>query len=75
MSSEILVAIMGFMGTVFGSCLGAVSSAKLTNYRLSQLEHKLDNCPINAERISLMEQRSEEHEKRITKLEAKIEKA
>lgn len=74
MSSEILVAIIGFIGTAFGSCMGAVSTARLTNYRLEQLEKKFDNCPIKSERIALLEQRNEEHEKRIAKLEQKAEK-
>lgn len=74
MSSEILVAIIGFIGTAFGSCVGAFSTARLTNYRLEQLERKLDNFPIKSEQIILLEQRSEEHEKRITKLEQKAEK-
>jgi disulfide oxidoreductase YuzD len=74
MSSEILVAIIGFIGTAFGSCMGAVSTVRLTNYRLEQLERKFDNCPIKTERLALLEQRSEEHEKRITKLETKVEK-
>ena len=73
MSSEILVAIIGFMGTAFGSCIGAISTARLTNHRLEQLEKKFDSCPIKSERIALLEQRSEDHEKRIAKLERKAE--
>ena len=74
MSSEILVAIIGFIGTAFGSCMVAVSTARLTNYRLAQLEKKFDDCPIKSERLAILEQRGDEHEKRITRLEAKAEK-
>lgn len=74
MSSEILVAIIGFIGTAFGSCMGAVSTARLTNYRLEQLERKFDACPIKSERIALLEQRSDEHEKTYHKTRTKSRK-
>lgn len=74
MSSEILVAIIGFIGTAFGSCMGAVSTARLINYRVEQLEKKFDSCPMKSERLALLVQRSDDHEKRISKLEEKEHK-
>ena len=41
MSETIIVAIIGFLGAVIGSAAGVLASAKLTNYRLEQLEKKV----------------------------------
>lgn len=71
MSSEILVAILGFLGTLFGSGMGAFTVSRLTNYRLDQLEKKIDILFVKSERIALLEQRSEDYDKRLNKLEAK----
>lgn len=71
MSSEILVAILGFLGTLFGSGMGAFTASRLTNYRLGQLEKKIDVLSDKSERIALLEQRSEDYDKRLNKLEAK----
>ena len=71
MSSEILVAILGFLGTLFGSCAGALASSRLTNYRLEQVEKKVDAISTNKDRIIVIEQRINNYEKRIEKLESK----
>lgn len=42
MDSEIIVAILGLVGTLSGSFLGVMASSKLTNYRLKQLEEKVN---------------------------------
>lgn len=72
MSSELIIAIIGFLGTALGSGLGAFTSSSLTNYRLEQLEKKIDAFSDNSQRIALLEQRSEDYDKRIIKLESKI---
>lgn len=41
MSSEIIVALLGLMGTLAGSFLGVMAAQKLTQYRLQQLEEKV----------------------------------
>ena len=71
MSSEILVAFLGFIGTLLGSCAGAFASSRLTNYRLEQVEKKVDNLNENTSRIIVIEQRIDNYEKRIDKLESK----
>ena len=71
MSSEVLVAFLGFIGTLFGSCAGAFASSRLTNYRLEQVEKKVDNLNENTSRIIVIEQRINSYEKRIDKLETK----
>lgn len=42
MNSEIIVALLGLLGTLAGSFLGVLAASKLTNYRLSQLEEKVN---------------------------------
>lgn len=42
MAEEIIIALIGFAGAVIGSALGVLASAKLTNYRLEQLEKKVN---------------------------------
>lgn len=42
MSETIVIAIIGFLGTALGSILGVIASARLTNYRLEQLEKKVN---------------------------------
>lgn len=69
MSSEILIAILGFFGTASGSLIGAFTSSRLTNYRLEQLEKKVDNMNSMSERISLVEQKVNSNDQRINRLE------
>lgn len=42
MGSEIIVAILGMVGTLIGSGLGVYASASKTNFRLEQLEKKVE---------------------------------
>ena len=42
MSQEVLVALIGLGGSALGSVLGVMASARLTTYRLEQLEKKVD---------------------------------
>ena len=41
MDSTTLTALLGFFGTVVGSVGGILASARLTTYRLKQLEEKV----------------------------------
>ena len=42
MTEQLLVALLGFAGTLVGSLLRGLASQKLTQYRLSQLEEKVN---------------------------------
>lgn len=55
MTTEILVALLGFAGTLTGSLLGVVTAQKLTQYRLSQLEEKVGKHNNLVERTYLLE--------------------
>ena len=43
MSDAVLVALIGLAGSAVGSLVGIVVSSKLTQYRLEQLEKKMDS--------------------------------
>jgi len=41
MDNAIIVALLGFAGTLLGSLFGILAAQKLTQYRISQLEEKV----------------------------------
>lgn len=55
--SEVIVALISLCGTALGAFGGVVTSAKLTTYRLSQLEKKVDKYNNFAERIPIVEEK------------------
>lgn len=57
MTEAIIVALIGFLGAILGSALGIVASAKLTNYRLEQLEKKVNLHNNLIERVYLLEKK------------------
>ena len=60
MDSTIIVAILGFLGTILGSGLGVIASSKLTNYRIEQLEKKVDKHNGVMERTFRLEEQVKE---------------
>ena len=57
MSDEIIVALLALVGTLLGTFGGIVTSSKLTNYRLSQLEKKVDKHNGFGEKIPVLEEK------------------
>ena len=57
MSDGILSALLALLGTMVGTFGGLVTSGKLTNYRIEQLEKKVDMHNNFAQRIPLIEER------------------
>ena len=53
--NEIIVAILGFAGTLLGSLLGVITAQKLTQYRLAQLEEKVNRHNHLIERTFVLE--------------------
>lgn len=60
MSEAIIVAILGFAGTLAGSLLGVLAAQKLTQYRLAQLEEKVNKHNNLIERTFKLEGQMEE---------------
>lgn len=53
--SEIVVAILSLVGTLLGSLFGILAANKLVNYRLQQLEKKVDLHNNAVERLYIAE--------------------
>lgn len=69
MPNEIIVALIAFGGTVVGSFAGVMASSKLTNYRLSELEKKVDKHNSLIERTYILEEKMKVANHRIDDLE------
>lgn len=55
MDSTIVVALISCVGTLLGSLLGIIATSKLTQYRLEQLEAKVDKHNNVIERMTKAE--------------------
>ena len=61
----IAVALIGLAGSALGSILGVLASAKLTSYRLEQLERKVEVHNQVIDRVYKLEERTELQEEKI----------
>lgn len=55
MDPSVIVAFISFIGTVVGTFAGILASAKLSNYRISELEKKVDKHNTVIERTYKLE--------------------
>ena len=55
MSDTVIVALLSLIGTIVGSMLGVVASQKLTQYRIEQLEKKVQAHNNLIERTFILE--------------------
>ena len=55
MSSEIIVSLITLLGSAVGTFGGILLNARLTNYRIEQLEKKVDLHNSVIERVYLLE--------------------
>lgn len=65
MSNEIIIALIGLGGSALGSLIGIVANSKLTNYRIEQLEKKVDKHNNLVERTYKLEEKTEVTEERL----------
>lgn len=56
MSENVTIAVITLIGSGLGSLVGILASAKLTNYRIEQLEKKVDKHNSVVERTYKLEQ-------------------
>lgn len=70
MNDAIIVALLGFAGTLLGSLFGVLAAQKLTQYRLSQLEDKVNKHNNLIERTFKLEGRVTEVEHDIKDLKS-----
>ncbi len=69
MESTIIVAIISFVGTLIGTAGGIVTSGKITEYRLKELEKKVEKHTSFAVKIPLIEEKLKTLSSRVGKLE------
>lgn len=69
MNSDVVVAVIAFLGTCFGTVGGIMASAKLTNYRLTQLEKEFGKHSDIIEKIPVMEEQIKDIKKRLDSIE------
>lgn len=74
MSEGIIVAILSLVGTLGGSLGGVLVSSKLTNYRLQQLERKVDEHNGFGRLIPVMQEQIKELKNEISRLQSYHEK-
>ena len=72
MSETLLIAILGFAGTLAGSLLGVMAAQKLTQYRLQQLEEKVNKHNNLIERMTKLEGRVTEAEHDIRDIKQRV---
>lgn len=64
MPNEIIQIIISGFFSLAGAGFGAWSASRLTNYRLEQLEKKVDKLANTEQRLALLEQKIENYEKK-----------
>lgn len=73
MSDAVIVALLGFLGTLVGSVLGILAANKLTNYRIEQLEAKVEKHNKVIERVYKLEGRADVIENEIAEDERRLD--
>lgn len=75
-NAEIITTIISFIGTALGAVTGILVSNRLSNYRIEQLEKKLDKYANNVdemrERLVIVEQSSKSAHHRIDDVVAQL---
>lgn len=72
MATELVVALVSLIGTLVGSLFGVLTSTKLTVYRIEQLEKKVEQYNLIAERVAILEKDNADQWKRIDDMSADI---
>lgn len=73
MGDTVIVALIGFAGSGLGALAGVIASAKLTNFRLQQLEDKVNKHNNMVERTYKLEGRMTEAEHDIRDLKGRAQ--
>ncbi len=67
--NDILIALLSLIGTALGTFGGMLTSAKLTTYRIQELEKKVDKHNNFAQRVPILEEQMKVANHRINDLE------
>lgn len=71
---SVLVALLSLAGTLIGTLGGILVSSKLTNFRLEQLENKVDKHNGFAEKIPVLQEQIRGLSDRLEDLERRSDK-
>ena len=69
MDNTVIVASISFLGTLVGTAGGIIACGKLVNYRLEQLEKRMESYSNLALRLPVIEEKIKNADRRILKLE------
>ncbi len=69
MDNTVIVAIISFAGTLLGTAGGIITSAKLTKYRLEQIEKRVETISNNISKLPVIEERFVNINRRVNNLE------
>lgn len=70
---ELAVAVLAFLGTVVGSIAGILTANKLTNYRIEQLEKKVEKHNSVVEKMYDLTSRTDVLEEKVKVANHRIE--
>lgn len=73
MNTEIAVAVLSFAGTLIGTFAGILAANKLVNYRLEQLEKKVDKHNQVIDRVYKLEMADAVEEEEIKVINHRID--
>lgn len=73
MNDVVLVALISLIGTLGGTFGGIITSSKLTNYRIEQLEKKVEKHNNVVERVYILEKHEAVMEEEIKVANHRIE--
>lgn len=73
MDTEIIVAVLSMCGTAIGSVVGVMTANKLSNYRIEQLEKKVEKHNNLCDRMIVVEQSTKSAHHRLDELIAERE--
>lgn len=73
MSDAITVALIGLAGSAIGSLIGVITSSKLTQYRLQQLEKKVDLHNSVIDRVYALEKKASVYDEKFKNETHRIE--
>ena len=73
MSETIIVALLSLVGTILGTFGGILTASKLTNYRIEQLEKKVEKHNHVIERVYELEKQEAVMDEEITIMGHRIE--
>ena len=72
MMSEIVVALLAFLGTVLGSGLSIIANSRLTNYKIDELKKTVDKHNTLVERTYKLEEKAAIVDEKLNVIEEKI---